>query len=461
MNYYFISNSKDTLGLQKRPLIYKCISNIKASNRSHLFDNYTLKFRRIVRRLISLSRAFKHQDREVRDKIFSLPLFRFYIICIIFQIYSFFLSYYMLVRNGHYNKEKNDFWSMYECFFDFDDYLFRSKPGSCFNLRFFLLNKFIFASQLFWMFIIVLQLRFGLPLWRSLITSFNIFDKVTFLSFNNAPFLKEIYIFTKFASTKSSLLLYDWFTIADTYFIMKKTKFKQLSKEKYPFTYKLGLKLKFLIGVLVIIVTLIFFIGPLVPFSTSIGFESQQEIIGSSIDISLISRENHIIGVLFSSQMMISSTQAEISKPDSYCKFLRNIRYIDPRRFNFVNNKLFKNIKMSSYSQTLHDLNLRDDFQYNGDEKFFNMINGGSLEIKISFMVSILHFYGVIDANPIRLAQVHILRLRKLKYQTQMLLRSPKQSIRTAKVLNSIGNSSLLMSHTATFLKTTPLSPRS
>lgn len=71
---------------------------------------------------------------------------------------------------------------------------------------------------------------------------------------------------------------------------------------------------------------------------------------------------------------------------------------------------------MSSYSQTLHDLNLRDDFQYNGDEKFFNMINGGSLEIKISFMVSILHFYGVIDANPIRLAQVHILRLRKLKY---------------------------------------------
>ena len=105
------------------------------------------------------------------------------------------------------------------------------------------------------------------------------------------PILKEVSVITKFASTRTSLLMFDWLTIADTYFLMKKAKFKQKSKEKAPFVYKLNFCLKMILSIMITLMLLAVVVGPLIPFSRLFSLDSVFEIEGAQIKIDILSNK--------------------------------------------------------------------------------------------------------------------------------------------------------------------------
>jgi len=303
--YFFISaKPADKLGLKRRLLFYKYIEIIEQRKKQEtIFQKGVLRFRRVARRYIALSRTFKKDIMNRWRVLFKIPMFRLYFICILFWIYTMYLVYYRMIDNGFYNKKLGKGFIMYKCFY------FNSE---CFDYESFWRNKLVFATLLCWIIAMVYQLKFGLPLWRSLITEFTLAERLLFMCFDNLPFIKEISVLTKFASTRTSLLMWDWLSISDVYFQMKKAKFFQKSIEAMPFVPKSSKFLKGLLSIGVLVVTIAFFIGPMIPYSDIFENGGIYDIKGAQIKIDIVSNKAQILGTLFKSDLVLSSQQRGI-----------------------------------------------------------------------------------------------------------------------------------------------------
>ena len=134
----------DSLGLSSQPLFLKKINEVNPANqKSNLFQNRKLRFKRAVRRLILLLKAFKiKKNNSPKLKLFTNPIFRMYLMVGFMWVYLIFVVYYRMIFLGALEAGKSDgFLPKYQCFFSNDE---------CFNKEF---KIWIFLTSLtgvFW-----------------------------------------------------------------------------------------------------------------------------------------------------------------------------------------------------------------------------------------------------------------------------------------------------------------------
>ena len=124
--YFFISaKSMDKLGLKKRLLFYKYIDNIdNRKKKETIFERGILRFRKVARRYIALSRTFKPEKINLNSQIFKMPMFRFYCLCLVLWAYAYYLTYFVMINNGHFDKTHDGFFDRYYCFYNFGEKCF-------------------------------------------------------------------------------------------------------------------------------------------------------------------------------------------------------------------------------------------------------------------------------------------------------------------------------------------------
>lgn len=76
-----------------------------------------------------------------------------------------------------------------------------------------------------WLLAGMLQIKYGLPLFKSKIVDFDLANKVKFIATGYLPFIREILVVCAFAANKTALTVMNWLTMNDVWFIMKNAKF--------------------------------------------------------------------------------------------------------------------------------------------------------------------------------------------------------------------------------------------
>lgn len=300
---FFISaKSTDKVGLKTKPLFFDYIDQaILAKKKETIFERPIIKLRKVIKRVISIRRTFRPvENSKITSEFLENPLFRLLICQILFWVYFNYLVYFRLVSKGHTSKLESNFLDMYKCFYQ--------KDIKCHPRIQYFWTKVIQISGTFWMLMVMVQIKYGLPKWSTSIIEFNLFNKMKFFAKNFTPFIREIFVICNFAANKTSLPMMHWLTINDVIFLMTKAKFTQVSKEKQKFGVKQPWLVKTLISILTIFFFLLVVIGPLVPFSSVFHARDVHEIIGSQVLIGVRSNKNIDLGLLFKSELMLGSS---------------------------------------------------------------------------------------------------------------------------------------------------------
>lgn len=304
LQLFFISaKSTDKAGLKTKPLFFDCIDQaILAKKKETIFERPIIKFRKVSKRLVSILRTFKPGKKEnIRSELLRNPIYRLLICQVIFWIYFNYLIYFRLVSKGHTSKINTGFFEKYRCFYN--------THLSCHPHIPYIWTKVIHFSGTFWILMVMLQIKYGLPKWNTNMIDFNLANKLKFYAKNFTPFIRELYVIVNFAANKTSLTVMHWLTINDVVFVMKNAKFRQVSIEKEKFGVKQPWLLKIIIGIVITLFFLLVVIGPLLPFSTFFQAHDVHEIIGSKVVIGVRSNLNIDLGLLFKSELMLESVE--------------------------------------------------------------------------------------------------------------------------------------------------------
>lgn len=176
-------------------------------------------------------------------------------------------------------------------------------------------------------------------------------EYVVFLVVHNIPLFKEIGMLIKFASTRTSLTIYNWFTIKDIEMTMKVTKFSQIKRDRQNFVNKLNIWLKRLLAVGILIVTFIVFLGPLMLFSNYQLGNTYQDIETMKIDVSIFDKNQHKIGSFFESNLILKTKLIDLDEKGNRWNFIKQAK-----NYYQMDLKGFREIKVSKYSQKLHSI---------------------------------------------------------------------------------------------------------
>lgn len=291
----------DKVGLKTKPLFFDCIDQaILAKKKETIFERPIIRFRKVAKRVIALLRTFKPRAPEkMSTELLRNPIFRLLICQMLFWCYLNYLIYFRLVSKGHTSKLNRGFFEKYKCFYN--------KNLSCHPSKSYFWTKVIQFSGTLWTMMGILQIKYGLPKWSSNIIEFNLLNKLKFYAKNFTPFIREIFVISRFAANKTSLTVMHWLTINDVVFVMQKAKFLQVSKEKQKFGVKQPWLLKIIIGIIITLFFLLVVIGPLLPFSNFFHAQDVHEIIASKVVIGVRSNTNIDLGLLFKSELMLES----------------------------------------------------------------------------------------------------------------------------------------------------------
>jgi len=372
IQFYLSAKSTDKIGLRKKPYFYKYIDEaLISSQKETFFRGNQYKLRRLMRMIIDLIKAFKSEPKKkILFVLLKFPIYRFYLLAFIFWIYINLMAHYFLINNGHFSKTKQTFLEIYYCFHTFNI--------ECHPTEQYYWTKAIYATSTLFILTLCYQIKLGIPVWKSLITNFDAIEKIQNIIMNAAPFVKEISVLLKFASTKTSITMFEWMTISDIYYVMKTTKFNQKQQDQSKFVAAAGYFLKIIFVIGIIIVTILTVVGPLLPFN-SWGVENKVfKIESSRVEIGISTNKGVYLGNIFSSSMMLSSDERDSKdKKWSFIEKSKIYKDISPNRIRIV--------KMSSFSQTYHDLGQTD--QISQEVNLANDLDGGKIKITVSFDV--------------------------------------------------------------------------
>ena len=106
------------------------------------------------------------------------------------------------------------------------------------------------------------------------------------------------------------------------------------------------------------------------------------EITSTEVSIGIRSNSGIDLGLLFKSELTLASEKLERNN--------ENWKYLSKTKFyKSSDSNLIRLLTMSSFSQTFHDFQLDDDNQEKNIDAF---LNGGVIDIRISFTVSNFNF---------------------------------------------------------------------
>ena len=111
----------------------------------------------------------------------------------------------------------------------------------------------------------------GLSTFRSQVSNFNIFKKISHNVNNFIPFGREFFIVTDFLSNKSALQFSHKLILDDIKYVMMKAKFSDISRSNNSFNKKKMLFQRIIVGFVVGIMSCFFLFGPLLPYAISDG----------------------------------------------------------------------------------------------------------------------------------------------------------------------------------------------
>jgi len=66
-----------------------------------------------------------------------------------------------------------------------------------------------------WLLSGMLQIKYGLPLFKSNIVDFNLANQIKFIVTGYLPFIREILVVCAFAANKTALNVFNWLTMND------------------------------------------------------------------------------------------------------------------------------------------------------------------------------------------------------------------------------------------------------
>lgn len=169
--YLFICRSpSDILGLKKRLLFYKYIGEVGTPQRKEtIFQKGIFRFRRVVRLCIQLLRSFKAKKSNLTLEVFSFREYRLYLACICFWVYTVYLTYFRMISNGHINKTYDTYMDKYYCLYGFRSASSVTESLACFSRSTYFWSKFLMLALVTWLYLIIVQLKYGLPIWSSVL----------------------------------------------------------------------------------------------------------------------------------------------------------------------------------------------------------------------------------------------------------------------------------------------------
>lgn len=227
--FFLSAKSVDNLGLTSKPLFFDYIDKaILAKKKETIFQRPLLKFRKASKKIIALIRTFTGEKKSsVMKGLMENPIMRLYILQMFFWVYINYLVFFILVEKGQTSQISHDFFKSYQCFY--------SKDDKCHPALQFYWTKIIQLMATLWLLAGMLQIKYGLPLFKSKIVDFDMANQIKFIVTGYMPFIREILVVCAFAANKTALNVMNWLTINDVWFIMKNAKFDQVSKDEQPF----------------------------------------------------------------------------------------------------------------------------------------------------------------------------------------------------------------------------------
>jgi hypothetical protein len=331
------------------------------------------KLKKAVRKIINIKRLFNPNKKEMNDHLQN-PIYRLYLIAIMFWAYMMYLFYYKLIEKSQSDTTINKLDAKYNCFFNTND--------SCHPKSPYLYWKILYLIFMVWLLVLIFQIKHGLLIWSSSIIEFNTYNSIRFSIYGALPFIRELQVILSFATNKTALMFDHWFEIEDIKFTMTQAKFSMKDKEGEELGVSITPVVKWVIKFLILILILATMIGPLIFFSGFFEKKSEFPIAGARIKIDVLTKDGLALNPMFDSSMMLKTATIDRVNVDPKWRYLQ-----ETNLWKTTESEFLKYVRMSRFSQHLYEYTPDEETKRN----MINILTGGSIRIAIEVRVPLFY----------------------------------------------------------------------
>jgi hypothetical protein len=329
------------------------------------------KLKKAVRKIINVKRVFNPNKKEMNDHLQN-PIYRLYLIAIMFWAYMMYLFYYKLIEKSQSDTTISRLDRKYECFFD--------TTQGCHPTAPYLYWKVLYLIFMVWLLVLIFQIKHGLLIWSSSIIEFNTYNSLRFSVYGALPFIRELQVILSFATNRTALMFDHWFEIEDIKFTMTQAKFSMKDKEEEELGVPVTAVVKWAIRVLVLVLILATMIGPLIFFSGFFEKMSEFPIENARIKIDVLTRDGLALNPMFDSSMMLKTGTIDRALVPPKWAYLRDTTLWKTTQADFL-----KYVRMSRFSQHLYEYTPDEDTKRN----MINLLTGGAIRIAIEVRIQL------------------------------------------------------------------------